>query len=62
VANGGKTPAQIALNWVMRKDAVPIPGAKNARQAQENIGALGWRLNESEIAALEAASEGAQRR
>ena len=28
---GGKTPAQVALNWVMCKGAVPIPGAKNAR-------------------------------
>jgi aryl-alcohol dehydrogenase-like predicted oxidoreductase len=53
----GKNPAQVALNWVMRKGAVPIPGAKNARQAQENIGALGWRLAESEIAALDAVSE-----
>ncbi|MDE3088548.1 MAG: aldo/keto reductase [Chloroflexota bacterium] len=59
-AHGGKTPAQVALNWVMRKGAVPIPGAKNARQAEENIGALGWRLTESEIAAIDAAGEKTQ--
>src|SRR5512139_881035 len=29
----GKTPAQVALNWVMGKGAVPIPGAKNKQQA-----------------------------
>jgi len=56
-AHDGKSPAQVALNWVMRKGAAPIPGAKNARQAQENVGALGWRLTGSESAALDAASE-----
>ena len=56
-AHGGKTPGQIALNWAICKGALPIPGAKNARQAQENAGALGWRLTADEVAALEAASE-----
>jgi aryl-alcohol dehydrogenase-like predicted oxidoreductase len=60
-AHGDKTPAQVVLNWAMRKGTVPIPGAKNARQAQENAGALGWRLNDDEIAALDAASESVQR-
>jgi aryl-alcohol dehydrogenase-like predicted oxidoreductase len=52
----GKSPAQVALNWVISKGAVPIPGAKNARQVKENVGALGWRLAEDEIAALDAES------
>lgn len=55
-ARGGKTPSQVALNWVMCQGAIPIPGAKNVRQAQENIGALGWRLTADEVAALDAAS------
>lgn len=54
--HGGKTPAQVALNWTMCKGAVPIPGAKNARQAEENAGASGWRLTPEEVAALDAAS------
>lgn len=56
--HGGKTPAQVALNWIICKGAVPIPGAKNARQAVENAGALGWRLSAAEVAALDAVSEG----
>jgi len=52
-AHGGKTPGQVALNWVMCKGAVPIPGCKNARQAQENAGALGWRLSEEEVHRLD---------
>lgn len=55
--HGGRTPGQVALNWVTCKGAVPIPGAKNAHQAQENAGALGWHLSESEISALDKASD-----
>lgn len=53
---GGKTPSQVALNWVMAKGAIPIPGAKNASQANENVGALGWKLSEAQVAALDEAS------
>ncbi len=55
--HGGKSPAQVALNWTMCKGTIPIPGAKNGRQAAENAGALGWRLDESEVRALDDASE-----
>ena len=54
---GGKSPAQIALNWCICKGTLPIPGAKNAAQARENAGALGWRLTEEQIAALDEASD-----
>jgi aryl-alcohol dehydrogenase-like predicted oxidoreductase len=50
--HGGKSNAQVALNWVICKGALPIPGAKNAEQAQENAGALGWRLTDEEVAKL----------
>lgn len=56
-AHDGKTPAQVALNWVICKGAIPIPGAKNIQQAQENVGALGWRLAEEEVSALDQASD-----
>jgi aryl-alcohol dehydrogenase-like predicted oxidoreductase len=56
-AHGGKTPSQVALNWVICKGALPIPGAKNVRQAQENAGALGWRLTADEVATLDNASQ-----
>jgi len=46
----GKTIAQVSLNWLVTKDPciVPIPGAKNQRQAQDNAGALGWSLTKAE--------------
>jgi aryl-alcohol dehydrogenase-like predicted oxidoreductase len=54
--HGGKTTSQVALNWLMVKGVVPIPGAKSGRQARDNAGALGWRLSEAETAALDEAS------
>jgi len=52
-ARDGKLPSQVALNWVIAKGAVPIPGAKNRHQAEENAGALGWSLDEDELARLD---------
>lgn len=48
---------QVAINWCICKGTVPIPGAKSLAQAQENLGALGWRLAASEEAALDAAAQ-----
>jgi diketogulonate reductase-like aldo/keto reductase len=55
-AEHGKTPAQVALNWTICKGTVPIPGVKNAKQAAENLGAMGWRLSREEVLALDEAS------
>jgi pyridoxine 4-dehydrogenase len=48
-----KTPAQVALNWCICKGTMPIPGAKNLQQAQQNSGALGWRLTAAEVSQLD---------
>lgn len=55
-AAGGRTPSQVALNWIIAKGAVPIPGAKNQAQATENAGAVGWSLSAEDLAALDAAA------
>ena len=55
--HGGKSKAQVALNWCICKGTLPIPGAKNAKQAEENAGAVGWKLTEEEVAKLDEASE-----
>lgn len=55
-AHGGRSPAQVALNWVICKGAVPIPGCKTARQAEENAGAAGWKLTPDEVGALDSAT------
>jgi aryl-alcohol dehydrogenase-like predicted oxidoreductase len=55
--HGEKTPGQVAINWVICKGGLPIPGAKTAAQAEQNVGALGWRLTPEEIQALDTASD-----
>jgi aryl-alcohol dehydrogenase-like predicted oxidoreductase len=51
-----KTPAQVALNWVLCKGALPIPGATTVPHLRENAGALGWSLTTAEVAELDQAS------
>jgi diketogulonate reductase-like aldo/keto reductase len=52
-----KTPAQVALRWLLEKENVlPIPGAKNGRQAAENAGALSFALAAAEVEALDQAT------
>ena len=43
----GKTPAQVALNWLIMYSPliVPIPGAKKPEQVVDNAGAVDWRLS-----------------
>jgi aryl-alcohol dehydrogenase-like predicted oxidoreductase len=55
-AHGGRTPSQVALAWLVAKGAVPIPGAKNRDQAEQNAGAVGWRMLDEELARLDAAA------
>ena len=54
-----KTVGQVALNWLLSKDEciIPIPGAKNVRQASENAGAIGWRLTGEEFKQIELATQ-----
>lgn len=51
-----KTPAQVAINWCICKGTLPIPGAKNIRQARQNIGAASWHLRSEDIAVLDSMS------
>lgn len=53
----GKTVAQVALNYVISKGAIPIPGCRTTSQLQDNLGAMGWRLSETEVAMLELEAE-----
>ncbi|MCX7595252.1 MAG: aldo/keto reductase [Fischerella sp.] len=50
----GRTPAQVALNWLIaQENVIPIAGAKTAQHVRDNVGALGWRLADDEIAHLD---------
>ena len=48
-----KTPAQVAIRWLIENPVVlPIPGAKNGKQAAANAGALTFALTAEEVDAL----------
>jgi aryl-alcohol dehydrogenase-like predicted oxidoreductase len=52
-----RTPAQIALRWLIEQgDVIPIPGAKNGRQAAANAETLTFRLSPDEVDALNRAT------
>jgi aryl-alcohol dehydrogenase-like predicted oxidoreductase len=55
--HGDKTISQVALNWLICKGTLPIPGAKNLQQAEQNAGGAGWKLTEEEIARLDEATD-----
>lgn len=53
------TPAQVALNWVIHfhgETVVAIPGATKIRHAQENTGALNFKLSPDELGHLDRVS------
>jgi aryl-alcohol dehydrogenase-like predicted oxidoreductase len=52
-----KSPSQVALRWLIENPLVlPIPGAKNGRQAAENAGALSFSLSPEEVELLNQAT------
>jgi aryl-alcohol dehydrogenase-like predicted oxidoreductase len=53
----GCTPAQLALAWVLAQgnDVIPIPGTKQKKRLEENIGALGVKLSEAELSEISSA-------
>ncbi len=55
----GKTPAQVALNWVKDRPGVtaPIIGARTPEQLADNLGSVGWTLDTEHRAKLDAVSD-----
>lgn len=51
------TVAQVALNYIICKGAIPIPGARTAAQYADNMGALNWRLTRNEVALMESEAD-----
>ncbi|XP_066274331.1 1-deoxyxylulose-5-phosphate synthase YajO-like isoform X1 [Branchiostoma lanceolatum] len=56
----GKTPAQVAIRWLLQKDVVSsvIIGAKTVQQLEDNMGAsTGWEITEEQMAELDNVSQ-----
>jgi aryl-alcohol dehydrogenase-like predicted oxidoreductase len=55
----GKSPAQVALRWLLQKPGVtaPIIGTRTKKHLQDNLGATGWTLSAEQMEKLDKASE-----
>ena len=54
----GRTPPQVALNWLLTREIVvaPIIGARRLEQLEDNLGAVGWKLSPEQVGRLDAVS------
>jgi len=50
----GKTPAQVALQWLLQRPGVtaPIIGARILQQLEDDLGAIGWNLADEQLSRL----------
>ncbi len=49
-----KTKAQIAINWLIsKKNIITIPKSTNIEHLKENLGSIGWRLDERDMKLLD---------
>ncbi len=55
-----RTPAQVALRWVMQRPGLtaPIVGARTPDQLADNLGATGWSLDDEQLRRLTEAGDG----
>ncbi|MDQ2785937.1 MAG: aldo/keto reductase, partial [Chloroflexota bacterium] len=55
----GRSPAQVALRWLLQRPGVtaPIIGARTMDQLDDNIGATALTLDEGQMARLDDASD-----
>ncbi|NQW20189.1 MAG: aldo/keto reductase [Chloroflexi bacterium] len=49
--------SQVALNWLITRNTLPIPGAKSAMQATDNASTMTWKLGTDEFDALNEATK-----
>ncbi|MEY2430528.1 MAG: hypothetical protein QOC92_253, partial [Acidimicrobiaceae bacterium] len=57
-AEAGRTPAQVALNWVTNRPEVTssLVGARTIDQLDDNLGSVGWQLDPDHVDRLDQSS------
>lgn len=55
----GRTPAQVAINWLLNRPGVtaPIIGARSLKHLEDNLGAAGWSLSAEQMERLTRAGD-----
>lgn len=52
-----KTASQVALNWIMCQDVIPVVGATTDAYLLDAVGAMGWRLSAADSTFLETTAD-----
>ncbi|MEE8166845.1 MAG: aldo/keto reductase, partial [Myxococcota bacterium] len=54
-----KSLPQLALRWVTQKPAISVAlmGCRRPEEVEENVGALGWTISDSDLAEIDAVFE-----
>ena len=53
----GRTPSQVAVNWILQKSTSPLLGCRTLEQLEDNLGALEFELTPQQIARLDEVSK-----
>ena len=50
----GRSPAQVAINWVRQQpgNVIPILGCRTVRQIEDNLGVLDFKLSDEQMTSL----------
>jgi aryl-alcohol dehydrogenase-like predicted oxidoreductase len=58
-----KTPAQVAINWVINQKGITaaIVGSKTVKQLDDNLGALGWEMEKEDYEFLSKEGSGSSK-
>jgi hypothetical protein len=45
--------AQVALNWCIQHNVIPLVGCRSPSQARDSVGCLGWSLSKQDVKKLD---------
>jgi len=48
-----KSMAQVALNWCIQHNVIPLVGCRSIKQARDSVGCLGWSLSKTDVERLD---------
>lgn len=48
-----KSMAQVALNWCLQHNVIPLVGCRSVQQARDSVGGVGWTLAAADVQALD---------
>ena len=48
-----KSMAQVALNWCICHNVLPLVGCRSVKQAKDSLGAVGWKLDPDDVQKLD---------